>query len=921
MKHWIFVIAVVSSIQTLFGQEKYSFEFNGESMAEALERVEDQSGIHFYFNNDWIDSLAVSGTFSEVTLEELMKEFFEGTTLSFYRYDDRIILTNNVLIIDQPEITRAYRPDTSSVSVIEKGLVFSREYFDQADQSDLENTAFEIGNRNNLVPGGSSTIAGYVLNAENDEPVEGALVYVQDPFIAASSDEKGFYSLTLPNGKHQLFVQFVGMKNTVRNVVLFSNGRFDIDMQVDVIALQEVLVESDRDINISNVQMGISRIDIEESKNIPIVLGEKDIMKVATTVAGVQTVGEGASGFNVRGGKADQNLIIVNDAPIYNASHFFGFFSVFNSEAVESMEIYKSGIPAKFGGRLSSVFDIQSKSANKEKVAGEGGISPITGRLTLELPLKKDKTSVLLSGRTTYSNWILRRSSNAEFNGNEVSFGDINATIDHEIDDKNHLKITGYYSKDRFKLTSDTLFSFSDFDYSNINAAAKWSHQFNNNFDLKATAILAGYGYNLAFDDSPPNAFVQDFRIDEKTLDVELNNFIGESHVLNYGAGLKHYKVNPGTKQPLDFMSIVAPQVLQEERGLESYFHFSDQYEFSDRLQLYLGLRYSMFNAFGPQQVFTYEQGRPVSSDSRNDSTSFGRGDIISTYHGPEFRISGRYNLNDNSSVKFSYNKTRQYVHVMTNSAALSPTDTWRLSSPHLLPQISDQLSAGLYRNFFGNRLETSIEGYYKFLENLKDFKTGSEFLLRQYIERDILQGPGKSYGVEFSIKKKGKLNGWINYSFSRTFIRLDGTDPEEIINGGEYFPTAYDKPHTVNVVSNYKFTRRFSMSFNMTYNTGRPVTVPVAVYNLHGFENIHFSERNKYRIPDYFRIDLGLNLEGNHKIKKLTHSFWSLSIYNLLGRDNPYSVFFNVEEGRAQGYQLVVFGDPIPTLSYNFKF
>ena len=511
-----------------------------------ISELEKAHEVQFFYQNDWLDSLSFSGELQGDSLEDKLTQLFKGTSINYFQFEGRVIITKNVAIIDDPEITKSFLSKEKDVSVIEKGLVFSREYINQAEASDLENYVFEIGNRNEMVSGGNSTIAGYVKNMEDGEAIEGALVYTQNPFIASSTDENGFYSLKLPNGKHTLFIQFVGMKTTTRNVVIFSSGRMDVKMAVDIIALQEVLVESDRDINVSNVQMGVRKIDIEESKNIPILLGEKDLMKVSTTEAGVQTVGEGASGFNVRGGKSDQNLIMLNKAPIYNSSHFFGFFSVFNSEAMESMEIFKSGIPAKYGGRLSSVFDIRSKSASKTDFKGEGGISPITGRLTLEIPLIDEKTSLLVSGRTTYSNWILNKSKDAEFNGNRVSFYDINGTLDHELGDKDRLVLTGYFSKDRFKLASDTLFSFSDFQYTNSNATLDWIHRFNPNFDLNVSAILVKYQYDLSFTDSPPNSFNQDFTLEEKNIEVGLNNFIGDKHTLNYGLGAKHYVINPG---------------------------------------------------------------------------------------------------------------------------------------------------------------------------------------------------------------------------------------------------------------------------------------------------------------------------------------------------------------------------------------
>ncbi|MEQ8239509.1 MAG: TonB-dependent receptor plug domain-containing protein, partial [Cyclobacteriaceae bacterium] len=665
----------------------------------------------------------------------------------------------------------------------------------------------------------------------------------------------------------------------------------------------------------------VNKIKIEEIKTVPIVLGESDILKIATTKAGVQTVGEGAAGFNVRGGKADQNLVLFNDAPVYNPSHFFGFFSVFNADAVSSMDLYKSGIPAKYGGRLSSIFSINSKEANKKEFHGQGGISPITSRLTLEIPLIEDKTSLLIGGRTTYSNWVLSRAKSASFRENKVSFFDVITRVDHEINDNNSLTFSSYISNDKFRLNSDTLFSFSDFGFHNINGAMAWNHRFGNNMDGKFSATYARYGYELTYDESLPNAFTQDFDTNETSIKGDLEYYIGETHKFSFGASMKHYQINPGSKKPLGGESIILPEIVPEDQGLESAIYFSDKYEYNEQLSLYGGIRYVMFNALGPATVYNYEPVLPKNGDTRTDSSTYSAGNIIKTYHGPEWRFSARYALDNASSLKLGLSRTRQYIHTLSNSASLSPTDTWRLSGPNLKPQVADQVSLGYYRNFSRGTIEVSVEGYYKKLQNLVDFKTGSTFLLNQNVEQVILQGPGKSYGLEFSVNKSGRLNGWINYAYARTYIKLDGDFAEERVNEGQFFPTAYDKPHTVNLVANYKLTRRLSFSVNATYSTGRPVTVPVAAFNFKGAQNIHFSDRNAFRIPDYFRVDLGINLEGNHKIQKLAHSFWSLSIYNLTGRDNPFSVFFDVKNGEVVGSQLIVFGNPIPTLSYNFKF
>lgn len=919
------LIIILLSIRFFAGfsqdQKKINESFVGQPIQSAFDHFKQISDQTIYYKQEWIDTLKVQSSLVGLSVTEALDKVLSESPLSYYVDGNRIILLNNSVVIDKPPFLSefsTYTPEKSST----QGLVFAREYSNlSTDQSDLENYVFEIGSRTSINQNDKATLAGYITEKDTGEPVEGAFVYIQKPTIGGISDENGFYSITIPTGKHQVFSQFHGMKTTHRNIILFSNGKLDISMNIDVIALQEVTVEADRDQNVTEVQMGISRISTEEVKTVPIVLGENDILKVATTKAGIQNVGEGASGFNVRGGKTDQNLVLFNGSPVYNTSHFFGFFSVFNSDAIKNMELYKSGIPAKYGGRLSSVFDITSKSPDKTVWKGEGGISPITSKLTLEIPLIKEKTALLLSGRTTYSNWVLRQAKTANFKENKVSFFDVLAKVEHSIDEANQISWSTYLSSDDFRLSSDTLFSFSNFGYQNFNSSVRWDRRVNPSVDVYAQVGVANYNYNITFDESIPNGFVQDFALNESSILAGLDFYPKESLKLSAGISSKKYLVNPGSKSPLSSESVVKPVDIENENGLESALFGSFEQTLSDKLTIYGGLRYVMFNALGSQSILTYVDGSPLNSESITDTLQFNQGETIKTYHGPEWRFSGRYALDKVTSVKLGASRTRQYIHTLSNSASLSPTDTWRLSGYHLKPQTADQVSLGIFRNVFRNMIELSLEGYYKKMQNLVDFKTGATFLLNDKVEQVILQGPGKSYGLEFSLNKSGRLNGWINYAYARTFIKLDGNSGEETINEGNYYPTTYDKPHTINLVANYKLTRRLSFSINSTYNTGRPVTIPVAGFSYMGSQNIHFSDRNSFRIPDYFRLDLGINLEGNHKIQKLSHSFWSLSVYNLTGRDNPYSVFFDVKNGEIQGSQLVVFSNPIPTLSYNFKF
>ena len=888
-----------------------------------VDALEEQTGYRFFFKKEWVDSLHYDLSFSKEPLDKVLDALVEGSKLNYYIDNEQVFITHDVRIITNPKLAELLEVRPSEIQTnVEKGLVFAREYRSGNTQGlDLDHQVFEIGDRQKLIAGSRVTIAGYVKEWGSGEPVTGVLVYSEKPLVTATTDGTGFYSITLPVGKNKLIFQLVGMKPAQRNLVIFSDGQLNVEMDVDVTALQEVVIESNRGANVQNVQMGIAKIDVADIKNVPIVLGERDIMKVATTLAGIQTVGEGAAGFNVRGGKADQNLIILDGAPIYNTSHFLGFFSVFNSEAIEDMQIYKGSIPARYGGRLSSVMDISSKMANRDSLSGSGGLSPVTSKLTFEVPLFKGKAGLMVGGRTTYSNWILQNIDNADFQHNRISFSDLILRHDLDIGDNSRLSLSGYYSMDEFKMKSDTLFSASDFRYENKALSLGFLHQFSPYLSSTTSIIYSAYEYDLSNDLSVANAFQQDFDISEGTIKSELNYAISEEHELSGGIEVKGIKTNPGRKLPIGEESLVRRYETSTEKALESAIFVADEYDITPELSLYAGLRYSMFGNFGPQTVYTYSPGSPINSNTQTDSITFEDGEMVKGYGGLEPRVFGRFKIDDESSIKAGYTRTRQYIHSLTNSASMSPTDIWRLSNTYLKPQIADQFSLGYYRNFHNDKIEASVEGYYKKIQNLLDFKVGAEFLLNPLVETVTLQGPGKSYGLEFSIKKSGRLNGWLNYTFSRTLIKLDSEHAEERINGGAFYPTNYDIPHAINLVANYKLTHRISFSYNFSFKSGRPITYPVGMYDFHGSPSIHYSDRNSYRIPYYMRMDLGINLEAGHKLGKMAYSYWSFSIYNLLGRDNPYSVFFNVEGNEIKGYKYIVFGIPIPTITYNFRF
>lgn len=909
-----FSAVVLFLICTLPGwaQEKplFTFQLREVPWATLVETVESQSRYRFYFRPQDVDSISFSVAVLRAPIEEVLTKAFANTELRYaVDPDQNVFITQTIaLITDLP------RPsDTASTR---SGLP---EYFTNAlaeRQQSLEAKLVQIGKRS-TPPKAEAVLTGQIKNMQTGEALVGALVYIDQPRIGTSADPFGNFSLRLPTGRHELIIQSVGMRTTRRNILLLNDGRLDIDMTEEVISLKEIVVEAERSENISGLQMGTQRLDVKTMRKIPSPLGEADIFKIMLTLPGVQSVGEGTSGINVRGGSADQNLILLDGTTIYNPSHLFGFFSAFNPDVLKSAELQKSGIPAEFGGRLSSILDVHVREGNKRKFQMSGGISPITGRITLEAPLIKDKMSFLVGARSTYSDWLLRQLRDPALRRSNAGFYDANFRWDYDYNTRNHLTASAYISNDDFRFNNDTTYQ-----YENRTASLGWKHIVNKKLFTQFAVGYSGYRYSITSDRDPLNAFRLNYAIDQFNAKADVNYSLSNRHVITAGAQAIQYQLSPGTRVPLGPNSIIQNEQLQAEQGLETALHVSDQWEVSSKLLLSGGLRYSGFWNRGPVRVFNYDPLATKSINTIVDTTFYRKGETSAFYHGLEPRLAARYTLSSTSSLKFGFNRMRQYLQMLSNTTAIAPTDIWKLSDYHIRPLIGDQINLGYYRNAADNRWEFSVETYYKWIFNAVDFKSGTTLLLNQTIEADLIRARGKAYGIEVLLKRNtGKLNGWLSYTYSRTLLRTLGTSPSETINRGNYYAGNFDKPHAVNLISNYRFNHRLSMTLNGTYSTGRPVTIPIAQYTLNGAPRFFYSERNQFRIPDYLRFDIGFNIEGNHKVKKLAHSSWTVSVYNVLGRRNAYSVFFQSENGNVRGYQLAVFGTAIPTITYNFKF
>jgi hypothetical protein len=910
---WVILLALLAMTARSQDYQRISITLTDAPFETFVQEVEQQSSFRFYYDPHWTDTLKVTVNASRLPIQALLNRVFASSTLFYTLHENSIfITTQRPILAELPVDFFNELPSGPSREELDYSEYMRRER--QLRQA--EEKLYTIGARTNDLKG-NATITGTVRDRKTGEPLIGASVYIEEPMVGVATNAFGSYSITLRKGRHKLKIQSIGMKTTVRQIMLYANGKLDIEMEEDVTPLKEVIVEGERDARVMGMQMGTEKLDIRTMRNIPLALGETDIIKVMLTLPGVQSVGEGTSGFNVRGGATNQNLILYNDATVYNPAHLFGFFSTFNPDVLKNVELYKSGITADYGGRLSSVLDVRTREGNQKKISGSGGISPITGRLSLEGPIIKDKTSFLLGARSTYSDWILEQLDDPNLQNSTAAFYDLNANISHLIDEKNSLYLSGYKSRDKFRLNNDTLYQYSD-----RNASIKWRHAFSPQLESIFTGSYSQYTYEVSSEENPIEAARMNFRIRQWNAKADFSYTLKANQQLSFGASYIRYSLSPGNLQPIGSESQTLPDVIQDEQAHEIAAYVGDDFDITPRLSLYAGLRYSFYQNFGPREVYTYAPGVPKQVSTMTDTVSYDKGQPIQTYHGPEPRLSLRYTLPKFASVKFSYNRMHQYIQMLSNTTVIAPTDIWKLSDTYIRPQIGDQISIGYYKNLRNNTIETSVEAYYKTIRDATDFKDGAELLLNHHIETDVLLASGKAYGVEFFLKKTtGKLNGWLSYTYSRSLLQISGSTPAETVNNGKYYPSAYDKPHSVNFVGNYKFNRRVNFSLNVTYSTGRPITIPIARYELGGAERIYYSERNEFRIPDYFRTDASVNIEGNHKVRKLAHSSWTIALYNVTGRANPYSVYFTSENGEIKGYKLSIFAVPIPTITYNFKF
>lgn len=919
MKKIIIICFGVSLFFAAAGQQPDSMvvsgDFNNIPFIDFVREIEMKTPLRFYYLIDWIKDVRITFSGTDVSLVQILNTKLKNAGLQHFIEGNSIYLYPGEQIITELPSFEKFKVEYANTDSLKDITYTERKYLEGKTILSIE--VLEIGDKQKGAGISKCIINGRIIDKSNSEPLSGATVYIEELKNGAAADLEGRFKLVLKPGKYKAIFNYMSMKQQEYYLQVYSSGSVTIEMKKELIALGEVKVTANRYDHVKGMEMGFERISVKTMKEIPVVFGEKDVLKVAQMLPGVLNVGEGSSGFNVRGGAEDQNMFYINKIPVYNTSHLFGFFTSFNPDIINDFSLYKSNIPASYGGRLSSVFNITTRQGSKRKFFSQGGISPITAHASIEIPVIKDKVSIVASFRSSYSDWILKKIKNENIKKSSASFYDGSFSVNAEINDKNLLKAFMYLSRDKFSLSS-----INDYDYSNTGASLAWKHVFSPGISANVAVIYSSYSFENVDETNLSTAYMQQYRIDHYETKADFSVLSKTDHKIEFGASEIYYDLDRGNISPFGEKSARTPVSLGKETGLECALYISDEFALFRNLTVSGGIRYSLFNQYGPAEINIYYSEDNKTIDNIKQTKVYHKGDLIKSYSGPEYRFSLNYNLGINSSLKASYNRLYQYIFMLSNTIAISPDYKWKLCDYHIKPPVADQISAGYFRNLNDGGIEASFEWYHKWIDNQVEFKDGTDFVSSDPIETKVLQGKQRVNGIEVMIKKKvGKTTGWVSYCYSRSIVKVDGNLPENQINYGIEYPSNYDRPHSFNLVLNCRSNRRLSLSANFVYTTGRPITYPVSVYYAEGQQMLNFSKRNEFRIPDYARLDLSINLEGNLYRKKPIHSSWSLNVYNALGRKNTYSVYFDTEKGIVHGHKLSIFGVPIISLSWNYKF
>ncbi len=845
-----------------------------------INALEERYSTRIFCRDEWISDFTVDEEMYDLPLERIITLISRASNLTVFRIDDYIVLA--------PAAEQHERHDLYDEHIISVG------------------DPFEYGRYS------SAVLSGTISDGQTGETLTGAVIYSERTGTGVSAGREGEFSLSLPPGEHRLTISFIGYETSSRRIMVYGPGSHDFELFEESMQLDEVTIMAQRaEANITRTRMSMINLDRGMINELPGTMGEQDIIRSMSLMPGIHTVGEFGSGFHVRGGSADQNLVLIEGIPLFNSSHLFGLTSVVNPDMVTSVTMTKAGIPARYGERASSVMDIRIKPEEVPGTTLTGGIGLLNSRLHLKTPVFTDKVQLSAGARSSWSDWLLSRIPDEDLMNSSAGFYDFTGTLSVSANPKNTLTLFGYKSHDNFSFAGNTSYS-----YGNTLGSLRFNSIAGDKLSFSLNAGFSKYEYNVTEDEEqkPFEAYSLDSEVNYYSLKSNFMYFPNTDHNIEFGFKAIHYDIDPGTLMPAGSESNIMPKTISNERAVELGLYLSDNFSLTPDFAIEAGIRYSHYLFPGGALTDTLQNTAKEAVDG---------------YGGLEPRLGMRYIIDGESSIKVSYNRIHQYINLISNTSVMTPSDIWKLSDAHLRPLRSEQYAIGYFRNFLDNTIETSVELYYKRLHNVIEYKEGARILMNETLEADLINASGQNYGIElYARKNSGRLTGWASYTLSSSVRRSTADHPEDQINRNEYFPSNYDKPHDLSVNLNYNVTRRWVVGGTFAYSTGRPVTLP-ELYFYHGNTRlVRYSDRNSYRLPDYHRLDLSVSLRENLRTDRRGKGYWTFSIINVYSRKNAYSVFYEKNDATTGSrenmfslYKLYIIGRPLPTLTYNFTF
>ncbi|MEN8229534.1 MAG: carboxypeptidase-like regulatory domain-containing protein [Bacteroidota bacterium] len=915
----ILAICLIGCACIMHAQENIQYlspDLHGVGFEDFAASVEAQTGIQISYKQEWVDGIIVDLTGDSVEVTSAVKQVLAGSGLHHhFIFPDRlIILPEKIMSSDLSYLTD---PGAVTGNGVEEGELTANggKYLEGTKPERMMQTIV-VGSKETGFSRSAARIRGRIRDIDSGEPVIGATMVLTGSGKGSVSDQHGVVTLSVPPGRYGVQFSFIGMATVICQLDVLSDGDFLVEMHPTVIALNEVQIVGNHYRDINSTDVGVERLSMKSVKQIPLFMGENDVIKISRLLPGITSAGEASVGVNVRGGNADQNIFYINRLPVYNTSHMFGFLSAFNSDIVDDFSVYKGNVPVNYGGRLSSVFNIITRKGNQKMFTAHAGISPVSAHATVEGPIKKDVASFLVSGRSSYSDWMLNRMEDPLLRESNANFYDFSGTVYVTPDENNDFNAFYYQSFDRFSYGN-----ISEYEYGNRGGSLVWKHSFSPALTSTVTGAISDYTFANTESHEISQAYRHQYNLRHNEVVGEFSWVPALNHHIDFGTDLVYYSLDRGQVLPAVEQSLRIPVDLGFEKGIEGSLFASDNITLLPWLTLYAGLRYSFYSALGPQEVRIYEEGQPKTEGTVVDTVHYSNNEPISFDSGPEIRAAVNIKTGQNTSFKLSFSQMRQYLFMLSNTVTISPTDQWKLSDAHISPPTGNQYTSGIYHIWPRWGLSGSMELYYKHTNDIVEYRDGASFIGSPFTETSILQGTQKAYGVEFMLQKSsGRLNGWISYAYSRSLVQVKGSNEFETINRGDPYPSSYDRPHVLNLIGSYHVNRRITLSSNVIYMSGRPVTFPTSLYFINDIAYIDYYAKNQFRIPDYFRVDAAMSIEGNLKAHKLFHSSWSINVYNALGRNNPQSIFFEAEEHFLKGFSFSVIGVPVVTVSWNIK-